>query len=188
MATTLYQNFKWGFTGDEQSMLVENGRVIAREFGIPAGDTETIDLDGKGLMPSFIDNHCHILPTGLDLRKLYLGDLRSHDEVLEALRQRLDQIEPGKWLLAVHYDQTRYPGGEHMTRYQLDRVSETVPILLRHSSGHASVANSAALQAAGIREDEPDFTGGTFRRDSSGTVDGVLLEHAHERVTAAAPS
>jgi predicted amidohydrolase YtcJ len=145
-------------------------------------------LTGKWVMPSFIDNHCHILPTGLDLQKLYLGACRSHEEVLERVRERLPQIEPGQWLLAVHYDQTRYPGGEHLTRYQLDKISGDVPILLRHSSGHASVANTAALRAAGIREDEPDFKGGAFRRGSDGVIDGVLLEHAHEKVTAAAPA
>lgn len=183
----LYRNFKWGFTGEEQSMLVDGDRVVARAAGISSDTAQAVDLGGKWLVPSFIDNHCHILPTGLDLQKLYLGNCRTHEEVLESVRQRLEQVEPGKWLLAVHYDQTRYPEGAHITRYQLDKISGEVPILLRHSSGHASVANSAALRAAGIREDEPDFTGGTFRRDANGIIDGVLLEHAHEKVTAAAP-
>lgn len=138
-------------------------------------------------MPAFIDAHCHILPTGLDLQKLWLGDCESHEQVLECVAARLQDTPPGRWLQAVHYDQTRYPGAAHLTRAELDRVCPEVPVLLRHASGHASIANTAALRASGVREDEPDFVGGTFRRDASGIIDGVLLEHAHEKVSAAAP-
>ncbi|HTQ11204.1 MAG TPA: amidohydrolase [Fimbriimonadaceae bacterium] len=185
--SSVLRDFRWGFTGQVQSMLVEGGKVVARGPSVAAESVESVDLAGKWLMPKFIDEHCHILPTGLDLQKLHLGACDSHETVLDALRDRLPEIEPGKWLGAVHYDQTRYAGGEHLTRHDLDKISPTVPILLRHVSGHASVANSAALRAAGIRDDEPDFPGGTFRRDASGVIDGVLLEHAHEKVTEAAP-
>jgi len=167
-------------------MLVEDGRVVARGSNVE-GNGERVDLQGKWLMPKFIDEHCHILPTGLDLQKLHLGDCADHKQVVEKLRAALPNVEHGRWLSAVHYDQTKYPNGEHLTRQDLDQVSATVPILLRHVNGHASIANTAALKAAGIREDEPDFSGGTFRRDASGSIDGVLLEHAHEKVSAAAP-
>src|SRR5579862_5307386 len=184
---TFLSNFKWGFTGEPQSMLIRDGRVVARGPDVEFGQAESVDLEGKWLMPSFIDEHCHILPTGLDLQKLHLGLCKTHEEILDALRDRLPQVEPGRWLSAVHYDQTRYASGEHLTRHDLDKISAKIPIILRHVSGHASIVNSAALKAAGIREDEPDFSGGTFRRNASGVVDGVLLEHAHERVSAAAP-
>src|SRR4051812_8624097 len=84
---TLYTNFKWGFTGEEQSMLVENGRVVVRGPGVGRrtsdSDAERVDLAGAWLMPKFIDEHCHILPTGLDLLKLHLGACNTHEEVLD---------------------------------------------------------------------------------------------------------
>lgn len=181
---TLYTNFRWGFDGERQEMLVRDGRVVHRGPGLRG---EGVDLGGRWLMPSFIDAHCHILPTGLDLQKLWLGDCDSHEQVRERVAVRRSETPPGRWLQAVHYDQTRYPDGAHLTRYDLDQVCPDIPVLLRHASGHASIANTAALRAGGIREDEPDFPGGTFRRDASGVIDGVLLEHAHERVSAAAP-
>lgn len=184
---TFLSSFQWGFDNQTQSMLIEDGRVIARAADLDAVDAEVKNLRGRWLVPSFIDEHCHILPTGLDLQKLHLGICETHEEVLERLAHKLPTLEPGRWLQAVHYDQTRYPNGAHLTRYDLDKISTEVPILLRHVSGHASVANSAALKAAGIREDEPDFPGGSFRRDDRGIIDGVLLEHAHEKVSAAAP-
>src|SRR3989442_914891 len=96
-----YSNFKWGFTGEVQSMLVENGRVAWRTANTPNSKFQiqkSIDLGGKWVVPAFIDAHCHILPTGLDLQKLNLGHCDSHGEVLEAVRERLGEIEPGKWL------------------------------------------------------------------------------------------
>lgn len=185
--STLFTNFRWSYDGQPQVMLAENGRVAYRG---PARDSlaasETVDLGGQWLLPAFVDAHCHILPTGLDLLKLYIGHAASHEEVLDLLRDR-HQERPDGWLLAVHYDQNRYPGG-HMSRDQLDAISPTRPILLRHVNGHASLANSAALQAAGVDESTPDPAGGSFGRDASGRLTGVLLEDAHEMVTKCAPA
>lgn len=185
----LYTNFRWAFTGETQEMLVEDGRVIRRGHKHQGErPQQIIDLGGKLLMPAFIDSHCHILPTGLDLQKLFLGSCSTQGEVLGAVRDALRQVEPGKWLLAVHYDQTKFPDGKHLSRSDLDAISSKTPILLRHVNGHASVANSAALQAARIREDEKDPPGGHFERGDDGKLNGVLLELAHERVTRAVPN
>jgi len=92
-------------------MLVEGDRVIWRGHG-EAPHAEVVDLSGKTLYPAFIDNHCHILPTGLDLQKLHLGACQTHQDVLDAVRDRLAETTPGKWLLAVHYDQPVMKGGD----------------------------------------------------------------------------
>jgi len=185
--TTLYKNFLWWRTGEPQEMLVENGRVVWRGRGQAEAD-RTEDLGGKTLFPSYIDSHCHILPTGLDLQKLHLGKCQTHAEVLDAVRERLPQVPEGKWLLAVHYDQTKYEGARHLTRDDLDRISTTVPILLRHVNGHACVVSSAALKAAKVAEDVQDPPGGSFGRDATGRITGVLFEQAHEAVSHASPS
>ena len=89
--------------------------------------------------------------------------------------------------MAVHYDQTKFPGGVHLTRRDLDKISAERPILLRHVNGHASVANTGVLERAKVGRDTPDPKGGVFVREG-GEPNGVLLETAHEHVTAAAPS
>lgn len=184
-----YTNFRWWRDGSPQHMVVEDGRVLFRgtEQSTIVPDSELLDLDGKTLYPSFIDNHCHILPTGLDLQKLHLGSCTTNEEVLDAVRDRLYSIPPGQWLHAVHYDQTKF-GGVYLTRKELDSISQTTPILLRHVNGHASVANSAALAAAGIADDETDPNGGSFGRGEDGKVNGVLYESAHEQVSHRAPN
>lgn len=189
------RNFKWGITGEAQEMLIEHGHVVARGPSIfplgpqrPSAGVEVVDLAGKTVLPAFVDAHCHILPTGLDLKALHLGAARTHQDVLDLVRERHAE-QPEGWLLGIHYDQGHF-GGEHMHRDQLDAISSARPILLRHVTGHASVANSAALAAAHVKEDVEDPVGGTFGRDASGRLTGVCLEQAHELVSraVAAPS
>lgn len=185
----IYRNFTWAYDGSIQDMLVEDGKVVYR--GVPNAELQAenvVDCTGKSLAPAFIDNHCHILPAGNDLLKLQLGPCSTREEVLDAIRARHAEIPDADWLLAVHYDQTKFPDGRHLTRIELDSISSTRPILLRHVSGHASVANSATLQAANVNRDTPDPSGGTFGRDSSGDLDGTMFESAHDRVSAASPS
>ncbi len=148
---------------------------------------EVVDLGGKIVLPGFIDSHCHILPAGLDLLKLNLNTCRSREEVLDHLRD-WHPAHPEGWLHAVQYDQTRFSDGVHLTREDLDLISQTRPILLRHYNGHASVANSAALRAAGVDDSTVHPEGGTYERGQDGRMTGVLLETAHEYVTAKAPS
>ncbi len=140
------------------------------------------------IMPGFIDAHCHILPTGLDLLKLHLGSAQSPSEVLSSIADWNRDTDQGTWLHAVHYDQTKFEGAVHLNRHDLDKVSTDRPILLRHVNGHASIANSAALRAAGVDESTQNPRGGTFERDQAGRLTGVLLERAHEVVSAASPA
>ncbi len=173
-------NLVWSLTGESASFQVERGRILSK--AAPTGPAEGWAL------PGFIDDHCHILPTGLDLARLTLAGCNSREEALDLLRDGLANVPEDRWLYAVHYDQNRFPDGRHLTLAELDAISSDRPILARHVNGHASVANSAALKRAGVRPDEPDPEGGKYGRDESGNLDGSLLENAHERVTAAVPS
>lgn len=163
--------------------------VTIRSIGGVISDVEWLENgdDLPILGPAYVDSHCHILPKGLDLAKLNLGACSTREEILDRLRDRERELDEGEWLLAVHYDQTKFSDGNHITRWELDSVSSVRPILLRHVSGHASVANSAALAAAGIDESVPNPSGGEFCRNESGELTGVLLEDAHEAVTKATP-
>lgn len=185
----IWTDFRWGLTGESQQMVVEDGKVVERaaHIDIEGAQGRVVNVEGQWLLPAFNDAHCHILPTGLDLRKLHLGPYGTPAEVLDAVRDYLPRVPEGDWLQAVHYDQTRFPDGEHLTSAALDAISTDVPILLRHVNGHASVANSAALRVAGVDGATPDPTGGTYVRDASGALTGVLLERAHEHVSHAKP-
>lgn len=167
----------------EPAFVIKEGKFASLDQ--PGGQKREMP-EGWSAKPSCIDNHCHVLPTGLDLLKLNLRPCQTPEEVLESVRQWHDQ-NPEGWLHAVQYDQTKFVGATHLTRHQLDAISADRPILLRHSNGHASVANSAALKAAGVGPETEDPKGGTFVRDASGDLTGALLERAHEIVSSSAP-
>ncbi|MBV6456951.1 MAG: N-substituted formamide deformylase [Fimbriimonadaceae bacterium] len=186
----LIRGAKWWEDGELVDLRVDDKGMVESRAPYEAGVTDgprMIDARGKWLLPKFVDSHCHILPMGLDLQKLHLGQCSTAGEVIDAVRDRDRELEPGVWLQAVHYDQTKFPGAVHLSRDDLDVVSKSRPILLRHVNGHASVANSATLAAAGTDDKISDPPGGTYVRDSSGRLTGVLLEKAHEHVTAKAP-
>src|SRR5438034_4399926 len=107
----LFTNARWWRDGQLCNLRVANGRVTYRGPEEPFSDDET-DLDGAWLMPGFVDCHCHILPTGLDLQKLNLRGCETREDVLGALRTA---ERNGEWLLAVQYDQTVFPDSRHLT-------------------------------------------------------------------------
>lgn len=169
-------------------MVVEDGRVLIAptSSSVYGAVDEVIDCGGKKLLPGFVDAHCHVLPTGLDLLKLNLTDCSTREQILEMVLDRHGE-QPDGWLLAVQYDHNKFADGVHLTRDDLDAISSSRPILLRHYNGHCSVANSMALRMAGVTEDTPNPSGGEFVRDESRRMNGVVLEDAHERIWEATP-
>ncbi|MGE3126557.1 MAG: amidohydrolase [Fimbriimonadaceae bacterium] len=163
--------------GGPLHLMVEDGLITAVDrSGNPGTAT---------LLPAMVDAHCHILPTGIDMAKPSLAECTSHAEVLDIVGTAARSGEG--WLHITHYDQNRFSGQGHLDRWKLDQVSQGRPVLLRHSNGHAGVANSAALEAALIREDVKNPPGGEFVRGSDSRLTGVLLERASEFVTSAMP-
>lgn len=179
MRTKYFNARDW--QGQPIELFIENGRFIE-----PGPCESEIDLNGSLVLPGFIDAHCHILPTGLDMLKLNLGSCQTPDDVLQAVSEWHKQ-NPDGWLHAVLYDQTKFPGAKHLTRHELDKISADRPILLRAVNGHASIANSAALREAGVTRETRDPKGGEYVRDEDGEPNGVLLERAHEFVTSKIP-
>ena len=182
------RNFRTLARAEYHEMFVEDGLFASDP--IPAqvdlmGETE-VDCGGKILLPGFIDSHCHFLPTGLDLLKLNLTACSTREEILDAVRDR-HQSQPESWLLAVQYDHNKFADGEHLSMVELDAISSSRPILLRHYNGHCSVANSVAFAMAGVTEETPNPSGGEFGRDAGGRLSGVATEDAHEVLWAATP-
>lgn len=167
-------------------ILTDQGVVRSvMEGPIPPLETERVSLGGATVRPAFCDAHCHVIPSGLDLLRLNLAGIHSRSAMLDAIRDAVREVPAGEWLRAVQYDQNGFPDQAHLTVEELDSVSTEVPILLRHRSGHASVANSLVLKAAGFSASDPADP--EVYRSADGRLSGLLLEGAHEKATNAAP-
>ena len=168
-----------------QAVAVKGERIVAcgskSEVLALAGDqTKLVDLNGKTMLPGFIDGHGHFPWAGNDA--LYgvslfsppIGKIRNIEELLAALRKKTQTLKPGEWITGRGYDNSLLEDNRHPTREDLDKVSSTVPIFIVHISAHLGVANSAALKLAGITKDAPDPVGGFFHKNADGELTGVL--------------
>ncbi|GAQ19074.1 n-substituted formamide deformylase precursor [Oceanobacillus picturae] len=153
--------------------------------------SQVIDLKGKTVVPGFVDTHSHLLMYSQfrDQANCSSPLNQSISDILEKLRAQLEKVNEDEWVLGWGYDNTLLKENRHPTRKELDQVSTEVPIFIRHTSVHFAVANSKALELAGLTDDTKNPKGGHFGKDEDGKLDGVLYElPALEPVQAAIPT
>ncbi len=143
-------------------------------------ETRQIDLRGRTLLPGFFDCHLHIQWLGINLGHVNLASppVQNKQDIIALLRERLDAQPTLTCVQGNRYDQNKITPPQHLTRFDLDQVSTDLPVRIVHTSGHAAVVNSRALQMLGITSDTPDPVGGEIVRDAQGEATGVLLETA----------
>lgn len=167
-------------------MAVGGGKIlyIGGEDGLKnwiGAGTEVVDLDGKTVMPGFIDSHIHLRMFGRNASRLSTKD-KSKEQILADVREAVRTMEPGRWLVSGTgwdndwWEDPRYPSTE-----ELDQVSPDNPVYLRRAAGGVFWANSLALKAAGISKTaEPDRQAVLVNAD--GIPSGCFSYHLAQRV------
>ncbi len=146
-------------------------------------DTEIIDLEGKLVLPGFIDNHTHFLQGGFWLSEVRLKDAESPDEFGRRLAAKSSELPPGKWLKGGTWDHDNWAGGELPTAELIDRYVQDRPVFVIRYDGHMGVANSKALKMAGITSETKDPPGGIIvRKPGTREPAGVLKDTAMDLV------
>ncbi len=144
-----------------------------------AGDNpEIIDLDGAAMFPGFTDAHAHLLGIGMRELTLNLEGVASIAELVSIVEANVQEAGEGETVYGRGWIETGWPEGRMPARDDLDPVSPDNPVLLTRADGHALVANSAALDAAGITDETPDPDGGKIERDAAGRATGILIDMA----------
>ena len=196
-ADTIYHNGTVLTINDQQpsaeAVAIRDGFIIAvgdeAQVLQLAGDlTRKIDLGGKTLLPGFVDSHSHAYGIGLQALSANLlpppdgsgRDIASLQKLLTDSTRRDNAIlEKAGWIVGFGYDNSQLAEQRHPTRDELDKVSSALPVIIVHQSGHLGVANSRALEIAGVTAETDDPSGGVFRRRAgSMEPDGVLEEYA----------
>ena len=172
------------------AIAIRDGRVVGVGPGAMAGwvgrRTPVIELPkGALVIPGFIESHGHLENLGLYLRRLRLLSTKSWDEVVAGVDSVAKVARPGEWILGRGWHQEKWSAKPARTVEgfptldELDRVAPDHPVFLIHASGtHGAIANTRALQRAGIDRNTPDPPGGHILRDASGALTGVLRETA----------
>ena len=149
------------------------------------------DLQGKTLLPGFIDGHGHLYLTGFYNMMANLmpppdGNCNSIQGVVDEMNTWKDS-EKGKfflnkfgWLVGFGYDDSQLAEKDHPTADDLDKVSTEVPVIIVHQSGHLGAVNHKALEVFKITKDSQDPVGGHIRKDADGNPNGILEETAFQ--------
>ena len=169
-----------------EALFIRDGRILAtgtksEMTKLVGKDTKLMNLQGRTLMPAFLDPHSHITACAEILNQARLGSASSFDELAGSLKKFLEKNPPapGEFLMGFGYDHNNLEEGKHPTREVLDRVSADIPVIAVHASGHMAVLNTAALLTLGIGAQTPEVPGGRIGREADGkTPDGYLEEKA----------
>lgn len=171
-----------------EAVLVAEDRIIAVGSSakiqslLPPG-TRVVDLQGKTLLPGFVDAHSHFPSSGLtklgiDLAPSPVGKTDTLSSLLAQIERAVDGRADGAWIIGFNYDDSSLDIERHPTRQEIDSVSPGNPVYLWHRSGHMGVANSRALEVLEITAQSISRTDGHVGRDANGELTGLLQEHA----------
>jgi predicted amidohydrolase YtcJ len=160
----------------------EDGRILAT---IPPmsedwneDEINLIDLGGAFLYPGFTDAHIHLQGVGERELTLNLEGTASVAELVTRVEAELAGKPEGSVLVGRGWIETGWPEGRMPMASDLDPVSGSHKVILGRSDGHALVANTAALGAAGITDETADPSGGRIERDAGGKASGILIDAA----------
>ncbi|MEN5308101.1 amidohydrolase [Chryseobacterium cucumeris] len=174
-----------------EAVAIKDGKILfagtksdAERFSEPA--TKMINLNGKTLLPGFIDVHGHLTSRAgmmdvVDLSPEPYGTVNSIEDLQITIKNYIKdkKITDQQPIIGNGYDDAIMTEHRHPTKAELDVISKINPIIVIHASGHASVANSAMLKLLGITESSKDPEGGHIGRDKkTGKLNGKLEENA----------
>jgi predicted amidohydrolase YtcJ len=142
--------------------------------------TQIVELDGRAVLPGFIEPHVHLIFTALT-ENLCVDTspiaAPTKDAALVALRDACAKAPRGEWVLGFGFDPSRlFPDHPGLTADDLENASGGRPVFVLNQSGHIGYVNHAALAAASIDVDTPDPPAGSYVRDAHGQPTGELHE------------
>lgn len=166
-----------------EALAVRDGKIVATGGNasiksLVGAKTRILDVSGKTVVPGMIDTHAHFRAAGLGEYVVNMSRAKNIAEALEAIKAFVAKKKPGEWITTGGWHPpSQLAEKRYLTRQEIDSVAPNNPVYLR-TVGHYSMANSLALQKAGIEKTAPNPSGGSFERDASGELTGVLVETA----------
>jgi predicted amidohydrolase YtcJ len=147
---------------------------------------DTTVLQAAFVTPGFIDTHVHFTWGGDGLASVQLRDAATPEEFTERIAAFAAELRPGEWVRNGIWDHENW-GGELPRREWIDPVTAHNPVWITRLDGHMALANSLALELAGVTADTPDVAGGEIVRDAAGNPTGVLKDNAMDLVARVVP-
>lgn len=169
-----------------EAVLVSKGIIkkagsLKEVLDAAGGSVKKYNLEGKCLMPSFIDPHSHVSLCGQMALFADLSECRNFDDIANTMKEYIkeNKITADKVAVGFGYDHNFLDEDGHPDKTVLDKVSTEVPVLVLHVSGHLACANTPMLELAGVTAESEDPKGGRYGRVAgSNEPDGYMEEAA----------
>jgi predicted amidohydrolase YtcJ len=166
---------------------VNDGKFIfvgenAQALKLKDSHTKVVDLGGKFVMPGFNDAHAHMPGGGFSKLEVNLIGTKSLQEMQQRIADRVKNQPAGSWIVGRGWDHTKWTEQVLPTRQDLDKFTGDHPSIMQRVDGHISVANTAALKAAGITRHTAAPQGSAVDRDAQGEPTGILREDPAEEL------
>jgi predicted amidohydrolase YtcJ len=148
-----------------------------------AGPATRALSSGKGMVvPGFMDGHIHFMDGGAQLVSLDLRDATSPAEFVARLKAYARKLPRGAWISGGDWDHERWTGAPLPERSWIDSVTPDNPVFINRLDGHMALANSAALELAGVTRAIAEVPGGVIVRGRGGEPTGILKDAAQQLV------
>lgn len=170
-------------SGTVEALAISGSTILAAGLAadvtsLAGPSTRTVDLDGRTLLPGFIDPHHHYVLSALLahlLADIGYSMFPAKAAALTQLSSLAAGTAAGEWIAAGSYDNLLQGGDLSMA--DLDAVSTTHPIFVFYVNGHVGAANTLGFQQAGIGQDVGELPGGGhFGRGPDGILNGLIYE------------
>lgn len=146
-----------------------------------------IDLKGRRVLPGFNDAHLHFHTGGAQLAGVQLRDARSPSEFGQRIGAYAAKLPKGRWITGGDWDHQNWTPPQLPVRGWIDAVTPGNPVFVNRLDGHIALANSLALQLAGLSRQSADQPGGAIVRDERGEPTGLLKDAAMQAVERVIP-
>ncbi|ABM10676.1 amidohydrolase [Paenarthrobacter aurescens] len=176
-----------------EALAIAGGKIVAigsnsLVHALAGEGTEVLELHGELVLPGFSDGHSHLgLGGGQTAWELPILPTDPKSVIFDKIRRWSADLGPDEWIIGGIVGATVMD--EIMNTddlASLDAAAGGRPVLLRDDSMHNRWVNSRALELMNVGADTPDPEGGTYVRDESGALTGVLQELASAVAEAAA--
>jgi hypothetical protein len=150
--------------------------------------TKVIDLHGHLAIPGFDESHGHFTELGSSLGELKLMGVPSWQDIAAMVGSAAKTAKPGAWIQGRGWHQEKWnrsPGRVvkgFQTNDLITQAAPNNPVVLGHASGHALIANDAALKLAGVGANTPNPPGGEIIKDANGKPTGVFVDGAQRLI------
>ncbi len=155
--------------------------------GLADSKTPVIDLNKRSVLPGFTDSHFHFYEWALNLDSIDFAETMSLEEMGRTIKEKAAKLGADIWVLGQGFNESEYPENRIPDRWELDQIAPLNPVCIWRCDLHLAVANSKALELAGITRNSTEPVNHVVVRDETGEPTGVLKELAPELIRKAIP-